>query len=580
MTFSRLTALFTFWLTLLASLSAQAGFFDRKNDFLPAEQAFAFSAQVSAQQAQLHWQIAPEYYLYEKSIRVTAGGAPIGELALPKSEPHHDDFFGEVGIYRDELNINVPLSQAAGQRELTVEYQGCTANFCYPPQTQVVMLTQAGGEQSAVASTPSRAQGSDAAHASTEMQSAVDAPAASELNVWWFFVLGLGLAFTPCVLPMLPLLSSIVIGQQQRPNTTRALLLSISYVQGMALTYTALGLLVVSIGLPFQQALQSPYVLIGFAVLFVILALAMFGLFELQLPNSWQNKLMQLSQKQQGGAYGSVFVMGMIAGLVASPCISAPLSGALLYVAQSGDFVLGGLALYLLALGMGVPLVLVTLFGNAILPKGGAWQTKVKTAFGFVMLAVPVFLLSRLVDERWAWCLWSALAVSFLMWLILSLPTRRVWLWLKLPLFALMIMAGYPLAQLAWQGQSAVHTQAQPHFTMIESADDLTRVLKANPGKVVMLDLYADWCVACKEFDKYTFPDAAVRAQFDNMVLLRADLTTSSAANRTLMDKFQVLGLPTILFFSTQGQELSAARVSGFMPPAAFAEHLSQLHTQ
>ncbi|MBE2895864.1 protein-disulfide reductase DsbD [Pasteurellaceae bacterium HPA106] len=571
MTFSRLTALLTFLLMFVTTSLANAGLFDRKNDFLPAEQAFAFSAQVDGNQVQLNWQIAPEYYLYQKSIHITGQNAHVAPFNLPESELHHDDFFGEVGIYRDELSVNVPVSQVQEKGQLEVEYQGCTANFCYPPQTQTVMLN-ASVQQSAVAMPEAQPNMQSAVTTATENE--------SELNVWWFFVLGLGLAFTPCVLPMLPLLSSIVIGQQQRPNSLRALMLSVSYVQGMALTYTALGLLVVSIGLPFQQALQSPYVLIGFTVLFVILALAMFGLFELQLPNSWQNKLMQLSQKQQGGAYGSVFVMGMIAGLVASPCISAPLSGALLYVAQSGDFVTGGLALYLLALGMGVPLVLVTLFGNAILPKGGEWQAKVKTAFGFVMLAVPVFLLSRLLSDAWGWRLWSVLAVSFLIWLIVSLPMRRVWLWLKVPLFGLLIIAGYPLAQLAWQAQSAVHVPNKPHFMMIESVDDLARVMREHPNKIVMLDLYADWCVACKEFDKYTFPDAAVRAQFDNMLLLRADLTKTNAKNRTLMEKFQVLGLPTILFFSPQGQELTAARVSGFMPPEQFAEHLSQLKAQ
>ncbi|WP_235972351.1 protein-disulfide reductase DsbD [Spirabiliibacterium falconis] len=562
-----MTALFVFLTTLTTSVLATAGLFDRNNEFLPAEQAFAFSAQVDKQVVNLHWQIAPEYYLYQKSIHIVGQNATLGTFKLPLSEPHHDDFFGEVGIYRNELTFSVPVSSAGQDGQLEVEYQGCTANFCYPPQTQVVMLNTLANESAVMPAAP---------NPQAEMQSAVGSESPSELNVWWFFVLGLGLAFTPCVLPMLPLLSSIVIGQQQRPNTLRALLLSLSYVQGMALTYTALGLLVVSIGLPFQQALQSPYVLLGFAVLFVILALAMFGVFELQLPNRWQNKLIQLSQKQQGGAYGSVFLMGMIAGLVASPCISAPLSGALLYVAQSGDFILGGWALYLLALGMGVPLVLVTLFGNAILPKGGEWQAKVKIAFGFVMLAVPIFLVSRLLDETWTWCLWSALAVSFLVWLILTLPTN----WMKLPLFAVLILAGYPLAQLAWQGQSAVQHKTEPHFLMIESADDLTRILRENPGKVAMLDLYADWCVACKEFDKYTFSAPVVQAQFHNMLLLRADLTQSSEKNRTLMTQFNVLGLPTILFFDQHGQELPDARISGFMPPEPFAEHVLQLKTQ
>ena len=248
----------------------------------------------------------------------------------------------------------------------------------------------------------------------------------NRLSIFWFFVLGVGLAFTPCVLPMLPLLSAIVIGNQQRPNSLKALLLSLTYVQGMALTYTSLGLIVAAIGLPFQIALQSPPVLIGLAILFTLLAASMFGLFEIRLPNAWQQKLNALSQKQSGGAFGSVFIMGIIAGLVASPCTSAPLSGALLYVAQSGDLFTGGLALYLLALGMGIPLVLITLFGNKILPKSGDWLLKVKTAFGFVMLALPIFLIARLLPTQIEPLLWSTLALIFLGWLISVIPATGV----------------------------------------------------------------------------------------------------------------------------------------------------------
>ncbi|EFL77849.1 truncated thiol:disulfide interchange protein precursor [Actinobacillus pleuropneumoniae serovar 2 str. 4226] len=380
---------------------------------------------------------------------------------------------------------------------------------------------------------------------------------------------------------MLPLLSAIVIGNKQRPNTFKALLLSFAYVQGMALTYTLLGLVVAAIGLPFQVALQSPPVLISLAILFTILAASMFGLFEIRLPNSWQQKLNAMSQKQQGGAFGSVFVMGMIAGLVASPCTSAPLSGALLYVAQSGDLLTGGLALYLLALGMGIPLILITLFGNRILPKSGDWLLKVKTAFGFVMLALPVFLLSRILPSHYEPLMWSALAMVFVGWLISVIPTQGVIKQaVRIVLFLTFAVASYPWANLVWnQGNSSHSAQVSNHlaFERVQSLAELQEKLTASQGKKVMLDLYADWCVACKEFEKYTFTDQAVQQKLAEMVVLQVDMTNNSAQNDELMKHFNVLGLPTILFFDESGKELTQSRVTGFLEANQFLNWLNQL---
>ncbi|WP_301099565.1 protein-disulfide reductase DsbD, partial [Otariodibacter sp.] len=326
---------FTLLLSVLIALPAMAGLFDKKPDFLRSEDAFRFSYEQMSDKVDLNWQIADGYYLYKKEIQIKSENSTLGEPIFPPSESHEDEFFGITEIFRNQLKVEVPVQNQSSNSTIEVRYQGCTTGFCYPPQTVNVKL-----------STQAVSFLSDSATLQAEQNVLANNLATSQLSIFWFFVLGIGLAFTPCVLPMLPLLSAIVIGNKNRPNMVRAFLLSLTYVQGMALTYTLLGLIVAAIGLPFQVALQSPPVLIGLSILFIILASSMFGLFTIQLPHSWQQKLNDISQKQQGGAYPSVFVMGMIAGLVASPCTSAPLSGALLYVAQSGDILTGGLALY------------------------------------------------------------------------------------------------------------------------------------------------------------------------------------------------------------------------------------------
>lgn len=564
-----LFSLSTFYLPATASL------FSSQPKFLPGDQAFAFSSQQQADQLQLAWQIADGYYLYKKEIAISSNNAKLGEPQFPTAERYQDEFFGEVEIYRNQLTIPVALeANATGQ--VVVRYQGCTKGFCYPPE-EVTLDLQAATSADNVAKNTADVTAISVAQPKAEQNQLAETLAENRLAIFWFFVLGLGLAFTPCVLPMLPLLSAIVIGSKQRPNSLRAFLLSLSYVQGMAVTYTLLGLLVAAIGLPFQVALQSPPVLIGLSLLFILLAMSMFGLFTLQLPHRWQQKLNQLSQQQQGGSFFSVFVMGMIAGLVASPCTSAPLSGALLYVAQSGDLLTGGLALYLLALGMGIPLMLVTLFGNRILPKSGDWLLKVKTLFGFVMLALPVFLLSRVLPTFIEPLLWSALAIVFLLWLNEQCDGLQGWKKVfRLLVLATLVVASKPWLDLAWQPMPANQTQSN-HFKRIHSLAELEQQLTANKGKKVMLDLYADWCVACKEFEKYTFVDPKVQAKLAEMAVLQIDMTKNSGENDELMKHFQVLGLPTILFFDEQGRELSQSRVTGFMQAGDFVQWLNGL---
>lgn len=566
--------------SLCFSLNSQAGLFDKKPTFLASQQAFQFDAKQSGNQLALNWQIAEGYYLYQKEVKITPTQAELGEWHFPQAERYHDEFFGDVEIFRNELALQIPL-KSAQNGSVEIHYQGCTKGFCYPPETVNLPLqnveTQAVNSEQKIANAPENSTASRPAAISQQDQLASQL-SENRLSIIWFFVLGLGLAFTPCVLPMLPLLSAIVIGNQQRPNSLKALLLSLTYVQGMALTYTSLGLIVAAIGLPFQIALQSPPVLIGLAILFTLLAASMFGLFEIRLPNAWQQKLNALSQKQSGGAFGSVFIMGIIAGLVASPCTSAPLSGALLYVAQSGDLFTGGLALYLLALGMGIPLVLITLFGNKILPKSGDWLLKVKTAFGFVMLALPIFLIARLLPIQIEPLLWSTLALVFLGWLISVIPATGVLKnAIRIGLFALFALSSHPWANLVWgNGSQMTETTSQLKFTRISSLAELDAQLAEAKGKKVMFDLYADWCVACKEFEKYTFSDAKVQQKLGEMVVLQVDMTRNSAENDAIMQRFQILGLPTILFFDEQGQEISSMRVTGFLDAKAFLDWINQ----
>lgn len=544
---------------LLCSTSAfAAGLFDGpgRSNFIPADQAFAFDFQQNQHDVNLSWQVKEGYYLYRQQIKVNPANASIAPLQLPKGEPHNDEFYGKSEIYRQHLVVPVTLTQASHGATLTVTYQGCAdAGFCYPPETRTVPLN-------AVSALPPSGESGD---------TSADLP----FSALWALLIGIGIAFTPCVLPMYPLISGIVLGGKQRLSTPRALMLAFIYVQGMALTYTALGLVVAAAGMQFQAALQHPYVLIGLSAVFILLALSMFGAFSLQLPSSLQTRLTLMSNRQQGGSLGGVFTMGAIAGLICSPCTTAPLSAILLYIAQSGNLWLGGGTLYLYALGMGLPLILVTVFGNRLLPKSGSWMAHVKTAFGFVILALPVFLLERIIGDVWGLRLWSMLGVAFFGWaFITSLGLNKPWQRIgQIILLAAALISVRPLQDWVF-GQTATQTQAHLNFTRISNVESLNAALANARGKPVMLDLYADWCVACKEFEKYTFSDPQVQQALQNTVLLQADVTANSAQDVALLKHLQVLGLPTILFFDEDGNEQPALRVTGFMDAAVFRAHL------
>ena len=575
---------------IFTALSTQAGLFDKKPAFLPVDEAFQFSAAKSENQENVivNWSIAEGYYLYQEKISVKLNQEETSSFDVPtfsiSPEDYNDPYFGLMKIFKKPVQAIFKASHPPLKAEDVVEiaYQGCTSGFCYPPEVKEIKVADLPVAQIANTEKTSEKSTALSAQPKAEQDRLAESLFNSKYAVFGFFLLGLGLAFTPCVLPMLPLLSAIVIGQNQRPNMWRAFALSFVYVQGMALTYTLLGLIVAAIGLPFQVALQHPYVMIGLSIIFVLLALSMFGVFTLQLPSSLQTKLSLLSQQQKAGAFGGVFLMGMIAGLVASPCTSAPLSGALLYVAQSGDLFTGAITLYLLALGMGVPLILITLFGNKILPKSGMWMETVKKLFGFVMLALPVFLISRILPDEWTPRLWAMLGTAFFIWFAFQMPKNGTgWVFRILFLVAAMISVK-PLQTWVWgesQAPSGVENKEVSHveFKKVKSEAELQQALAENNKPLVMLDLYADWCVACKEFEKETFSDPSVQKAFGDMLLLQVDMTKNSEENRALMTKYKVLGLPTILFFNQDGKEIEGSRVNGFMPAVEFLQWIEKI---
>ena len=553
---------------LLCSTSAFAGLFDApgRSNFVPADQAFAFDFQQNQHDVSLTWQLKDGYYLYRKQIQVNPANANMTPLQLPNGEWHNDEFYGKSEIYRQRLTVPVELTQASPGATLTVTYQGCAdAGFCYPPETKIVPLNAVAAQTSPPLPSGEKPGVRD------------DTGADLPFSALWALLIGIGIAFTPCVLPMYPLISGIVLGGKQRLSTARALLLAFIYVQGMALTYTALGLVVAAAGMQFQAALQHPYVLIGLSAVFILLSLSMFGVFSLQLPSSLQTRLALMSNRQQGGSAGGVFAMGAIAGLICSPCTTAPLSAILLYIAQSGNLWLGGGTLYLYALGMGLPLIIVTVFGNRLLPKSGPWMAHVKTAFGFVILALPIFLLERIMGDVWGLRLWSMLGVAFFGWaFITSLGLTKPWQRIgQILLLAAALISVRPLQDWAF-GTTVTQAQAHLNFTRISNVETLETALANARGKPVMLDLYADWCVACKEFEKYTFSDPQVQQALQNTVLLQADVTANSAQDVALLKHLQVLGLPTILFFDEDGNEQPALRVTGFMDANAFRAHLRE----
>ena len=595
-----LFALFT-TLLLMSSFSHSEGFLSSKKfsftnnepKLLPVEQAFAFDYKQQGNQLKINFVIADGYYMYRDKLKFTANGATIGEITLPKGVMHHDDYFGDQEVYNTYLDIPVGIKEAANDSNISVSFMGCAeGKLCYPPTTRKAKLTSVSANDGKIAVTPQQSANDKNDINLVSKQDSLSQMLGSDnfaLTLLIFFGLGIGLALTPCVFPMYPILSGIIVGQKEKLSTAKAFTLSMAYVQGMAVTYSLLGLVVASAGLKYQAALQHPAILIALAILFVILSLSMFGVYDIKLPARWQNRMNNIANNQKGGQLTGVFVMGVISGLVASPCTTAPLSGVLIYVAQSGNLLLGFLTLYVLSMGMGLPLLLLGTSGGKLLPKAGRWMDIIKTIFGFLLIAVSIVMIGRIWPgfiSDLLWSVWGITLTGYLMhqnkltafnW---KQSTRSV---LLLLLLLASVSYGFQSIMTKFQPKSqttAITTYTSSHqFITIKSIDDLNEqlIIAKDQEKPVMLDLYADWCVACKEFENITFKDAEVNKRFNKMMLLKADVTKSDKTDNALLEYFNVLGLPTILMFDANGKQLKNLTVTGFMGPKDFANHLDLL---
>ncbi len=553
------------------------------DDFLQPEQAFRFDALAGgSDRVLLNWEIADGYYLYRGRIKVTttSAAAQLGSPEFPAGQFKTDEYFGRQEIYHHELRVAVPVARAAGGAfllPLEVTYQGCAeAGLCYPPVTKSVSVQLAGGAGAVGGTSPTApGDGSDQSHFARLLTGNF------LLMVGGFYLAGLLLAFTPCVLPMVPILSGIIAGGGGKLTTGRAFTLSLTYVLGMALTYTAAGIAGAAMGRQVQSLFQQWWVLALFAAVFVAMALSMFGLFTVQMPAAIQTRIAGLSNRQSAGSFGGVAIMGALSALIVTTCVGPALVAALLVISQTGQIARGGAALFAMSIGMGTPLLIVGASAGKLLPRAGAWMDLVKKLFGVMMLGVAAWMLARIVPDRITLLLWAvpALTAAWLLWFGLKMRSRTLWALraagLAFGVYGVALAAGSalggtdPLAPIpAFAGRSH-----ELPFRAVRSLGDLQReVAQAQAQhRGVLLDFSADWCTSCKEMDRYTFTDPAVQSVLANVELLRADVTAGNADDRALLQHFGIIGPPTIAFYSPDGRERSEYRVVGYMKADAFA---------
>jgi thiol:disulfide interchange protein DsbD len=616
-----------FLLLLLAALVlAPAAHALTEKDLLDPDKAFRLSVRaVDDRTLEVRYAIADGYYMYREkfAFEPKTPGATVGAPGFPPGTPKQDEFFGRVETYRGDIAIRVPVAGAGDKLSLDITSQGCAdVGVCYPPETRTVRVAMAAGAAGTVdAAGGLFAQGPGSASSSRgaapdfggrpvrgEPQAVNDEGRFEQLlasGSFWlivagFFGAGLLLTFTPCVLPMIPILSGIIVGEGRHITRGRAFALSVAYVLGMAVTYTAIGVAAALSGSLLSAALQNPWVLGAFALVFVALAMSMFGFYDLQLPSALQSQLHSANSRLKGGQYGAVAVMGVLSAAIVSPCIAAPLAGALLYISQTRDVMLGGFALFAMALGMGVPLIGVGTAGGAFLPKSGHWMKSVKHFFGVLLLGVAIWIVSPVVPDLAVMLAWAALLVISAMYLhaLDPLPHEAsgfVRFWKGVGVLSLVAgvalvlgalagsrdplqpLAGFRLASAEAGGPAgAAGTAGEVRFERVRSVAELDARLKTAAAPV-MLDFYADWCVSCKEMERFTFTDPVVRARLDGMVLLQADVTANNADDKALLKRFRLFGPPGIVFFDAQGREIPGIRVIGYQPADKFAKTLDQV---
>ena len=570
-------------------------------ELIPPLLAFKPTARaLDAQTAEVRFEIAKGYYLYRDNFRFAAEPSSIqlGKPELPKGKQKDDDTFGRVEVFYDEVAIRVPVERnSSGVLPLTlnVTSQGCAdIGVCYPPQKQSVSLEMPDAGALPAAGPVERAPTADESGRIARLLSG----ASAWVVVASFFGFGLLLSLTPCVFPMIPILSGIIVGTGRAGrgvSHARGFTLSLGYVLGMAVTYAAAGVAAGFSGTLLSASLQNAWVLGGFALIFVALSLSMFGFYELQLPSFMQSRLSEEATHLKGGSLAAVTLMGALSALIVGPCVAAPLAGALLYIGQTGDAALGGAALFSMGLGMGVPLLAVGLSAGTLLPKSGAWMEAIKKAFGVVLLATALWIVSPLLPVSAQMAGWAALLIvpAIFMHAIDPLPSHahaamRFWkgVGLLMLLTGAAMLAGAlsgatdplrPLAALG-SGNASAETRALP-FERIRSLAELDARARAA-GKPVMLDFYADWCVSCKEMERFTFSDPRVQQRLSGWLLLQADVTANSDDDKELLARFGLFGPPGILFFNNKGEELPDVRVIGYQRAEDFLATLAQLPPQ
>ena len=559
-------------------------------EFLDPDVAFVLTAEAqSANNVQLNWRIADGYYLYKQRIKFTPADAarPVGELVLPKGEAHHDEYFGDQEVYRQSLDgtFSVPPS-AAKTVDVKVTYQGCAdAGLCYPPITKTLAISLEGAPT--VASASSSANGGYVSE--QDSFTAKLAGGSLLLVIAVGYLGGLLMSFTPCVLPMVPILTGIIAGDGANTTGRRGFFLALSYVAGIAIVYTAMGIIAAYIGsgVNLQAIFNQPKVLIPFALLFVVLAASMFGAFTIEMPSFIQSRLSDASNKQRGGTFVGVSVMGALSALIVSACVAPVLIGALTFVAQTGNAMRGGVAMLSISLGMGTPLLLVGASAGALLPRAGAWMETIKNLFGVMFLAVSAWLVSRMLGNFVIMITWAipVLIGAFVLWRGFKkgtgaqLVARGVAV--LLAAYGLVLLVGAargatnPLTPFT---EASIARQEALGFKRIKTLADLEREVAAAKadGKSVMLDFYADWCVSCKEMEHNTFTEAEVKKALANTTLLQADVTANDDADRALLQHFGIFGPPTIAFYGADGLERRNFRVVGFMKAAEFAAVIRQ----
>ncbi len=584
-----------------SALRNRLGLGDDNQKFLDPDQAFIYQAEVTdPNHILVRWQIAKGYYLYRKKFSFKlrdAKGVSLGEYTFPHGVGKHDETFGHTQVYYNQVQTTLPLKVSAGAaRNVTLEshYQGCAdAGLCYAPITKtsalILAANSAGGTASGGATTQAPAFVSEQDRLAHSLVSGN-----RFVTLLLFFGAGLLLAFTPCMFPMLPILSSIIVGQGPEVTTGKAFRLSLAYVLAMAVTYTFAGVLAGLFGANLQVAFQNPWVIGSFSTLFVLLALSMFGFYNLQIPSSWQTKISQVSNRQKSGSLVGASIMGMLSALIVGPCLAAPLAAALIVIGQSGNAVLGGTALFALSLGMGVPLLAVGTSAGKWLPRASGWMDTIKSIFGVMLLALAIWMLDRIIPAQITLALWGILLVmsAIYMGALERLQTeatgwQKFWKGLGLVLIiygGTMIIGATgggsnPLQPLRGMSIASGNTQSPSDtltFAPVKGVTGLEQAIHNAGGKPIMLDFYADWCVSCKEMEHQTFTDPAVHKALQKVVLLQADVTANDADDQALLKHFGIFGPPSIMFFDANGEERRAFRIVGFQGPQEFTAHVAQ----